>query len=109
MMPPGPDPAQVTAELRRRFPGLQVWHGDHTGTWWAAVLDAHRRDRLIEATDPADLRRRLEAISAHPATRPIRAQTSVAGRAGLPRVARPAAPPTYRRTEQGWFSRLLDR
>lgn len=50
---------QITAAmLRRRFPGASVWHGEHTGSWWAmhpAVA------RLVEAASLGELAFALRA------------------------------------------------
>jgi hypothetical protein len=41
-------------DLRRRFPVASVWHGTHTGSWWA-VLNLSGVWRLVEAETPEDL------------------------------------------------------
>ena len=58
------DPATtlVTREIARRYPGVRAWWGEHTGAWWALARDRYGRDRLVEAADPAELARRLEAL-----------------------------------------------
>ncbi|MFD0850874.1 hypothetical protein ACFQ07_01395 [Actinomadura adrarensis] len=50
------------ADLRRRFPNIHTWHGQHTRTCWAMTRDRYGRDRLIEAPDPFQLGRRLERV-----------------------------------------------
>jgi hypothetical protein len=48
------DPDWVTvSNLMRRFPGVLVWRGAHTGTWWAYV--PIRGGRLVEAISPEEL------------------------------------------------------
>ncbi|GLZ14729.1 hypothetical protein Acsp04_49640 [Actinomadura sp. NBRC 104425] len=68
---------QALAVLRARFPEAQVWRGEHTGKLWGLVQDASGRAHLVEAHDPVELGRCLEAA-----------------RAGWPAVPRPviAAP-----------------
>lgn len=53
------EPERVAAELRRRFPGVRAWFGKSTGNWWALARDRTGRHGLVEATDPAELGRRL--------------------------------------------------
>jgi len=53
------NPDEVTvSNLERRFPGVMVWHGRHTRTWWAYVPISG--GRLVEALDPNEL---AQAIS----------------------------------------------
>jgi hypothetical protein len=80
--------ARAAAELRRRFPGIQSWHGAHTGTWWAMVRDPRGRDRLIEALNPHQLGQRLEMIGAPSQTGAAARQTPQPP----PWTSRPAAP-----------------
>ncbi|MFF5263958.1 hypothetical protein ACFY4C_33950 [Actinomadura viridis] len=61
---------QVIFELRRRFPRVTAWYGEHTGSWWALTLDYLGRFQLVEAADPAELGRRLEDIRQAPPGRP---------------------------------------
>ncbi|WP_395106581.1 hypothetical protein [Actinomadura sp. SCN-SB] len=97
-----PEKARAAAEVEHRIPGTRAWFGEHTGAWWAMTIDRYGTDRLIEAADPVDLLRRLEAIGAHPATRPI--QTGTAARSALtPPHERRGVPPHHRRHERGWF------
>ncbi|TDD86801.1 hypothetical protein [Actinomadura rubrisoli] len=111
-------PDRVIAELGRRFPGTCAWWGEYTGAWWAISRDGTGRHRLIEADDPAELGRRLEALGARhrPAlARPV-TQTGTARRLRQPppaprrAVPFPAAPgwaePAPRR---GWLRRLFRR
>lgn len=53
-------------ELARWLPGVQVWYGCHTGSWWAYLPG--RPGRLVEAPDPQHLARKLatRACSRHP-------------------------------------------
>ena len=44
-------------ELARRLPGVRVWYGCHTGSWWAYLPG--RPGRLIEDRDPRQLARKL--------------------------------------------------
>jgi hypothetical protein len=100
------DVDSVVAELRRRFPAACAWRGEHTGAWWALARDPWGRDRLIEAPDPAELARHLEAIGARTVPRLPRTapRTGAAARtAPSPsRVPRTAAPP-----RRGWLRRLF--
>ncbi|XVQ11248.1 hypothetical protein ACQP1W_01365 [Spirillospora sp. CA-255316] len=99
----------IVAELRRRFPAACAWRGEHTGAWWALTRDVYGRDRLIEASDPAELSRYLEAIGARMLPRASRTalQTGAAARtAPSPSRVPPTAAPT-RRTRRGWLRRLL--
>jgi hypothetical protein len=54
-----PTPAQARAATARglqgQFPGVRVWYGEATGSWWALVP---MRDgpRLIEAPTPQEIR-----------------------------------------------------
>lgn len=41
--------------LEQEFPGVVVWHGTATGSWWALVHTG-RIYRLVEALDPRELR-----------------------------------------------------
>ncbi|HEY0695536.1 MAG TPA: VOC family protein [Kribbella sp.] len=56
------DPAGV---LARRFPGLWIWHGAHTGSWWALVPPPAGW-RLVEAIDPEELTRAIIQASSWP-------------------------------------------
>ncbi|MGI8332834.1 hypothetical protein ACRYCC_23030 [Actinomadura scrupuli] len=60
MLPDAPStrPRRLDAEgpaelLEGRFPGVRVWYGRHTGTWWAYIpVDG---GRLVEADRPQRL------------------------------------------------------
>ncbi|MFC5747374.1 hypothetical protein [Actinomadura rugatobispora] len=101
----------VVTELRRRFPGACAWRGTYTGAWWALARDPWGRDRLIEAPDPAELARHLEAIGARTVPRFSRTppKTGAAARSTPSRMPRPAAPihAAPRRTRRGWLRRRL--
>jgi hypothetical protein len=56
------DPAGV---LARRFPGLWIWRGAHTGSWWALVPPPAGW-RLVEAIDPEELTRAIIHASSWP-------------------------------------------
>ncbi|MER6891988.1 hypothetical protein [Streptomyces halstedii] len=90
------DPERVVAELSRRFPGVRAWWGEFTGQWWALCRDRSGRDWLIEAPNPVELGRRLEAILGRMVPRFTRAalQTGAAARPTPPlsRVSRAAVP-----------------
>ncbi|TDC60817.1 hypothetical protein E1200_29875, partial [Actinomadura sp. GC306] len=51
---PGPDIAEALEQLRRTFPGLCIWHGQRTGSYWALLPN-----RLVEAKTSIDLARQL--------------------------------------------------
>lgn len=55
-------------ELARWFPGVHVWYGTHTGSWWAYVPG--QPNRLVEAPDPHRLARKLAMTAAAPVTAP---------------------------------------
>jgi hypothetical protein len=61
-----PDLEVTLAQLSRRFPGACIWFGNFTGHYWAFIRDRFGRDRLIEATSPADLSLRLGALLTRP-------------------------------------------
>ncbi|GLW65926.1 hypothetical protein Arub01_41700 [Actinomadura rubrobrunea] len=46
--------------LRARFPWAMAWHGEYTGSLWAAWRDRFGRVHMVEAADPAELGQRLE-------------------------------------------------
>ncbi|GAA4899492.1 hypothetical protein HNR25_002155 [Streptomonospora salina] len=76
--------------LHRIFPGATVWHGTHTGSWWA-MLPNH--PHLLEAATPEELEQLLAALLlGHPRPaprRPVRAPAP----ASAPTPA-PASAPT---------------
>ncbi|WP_242901537.1 hypothetical protein [Actinomadura terrae] len=57
-----PTPAALRAAtargLQEQFPGVRVWYGEATGSWWALVP---RRDgpRLLEAASAQELREEI--------------------------------------------------
>lgn len=59
--PLGPPPPEVRAaaiaRLSHHFPGVPIWFGDHTHTWWALVPEGRlgRLGRLVEALSPQEL------------------------------------------------------
>jgi hypothetical protein len=55
-------PRLVTvADVRRHHPGVPVWFGQATGTWWAMV-----GGRFVEAVDLAELDRAIRCAGAWP-------------------------------------------
>ena len=44
----------AAAILRRRFPGLVLWFGPQTASWWA-LISPPAGWRLVEAADPEQL------------------------------------------------------
>ena len=54
------------ADLVRSFPGLLVWYGVFTRSWWAYVPG--RPSRLVEAADLPGLARALARAAAPPVT-----------------------------------------
>jgi hypothetical protein len=57
-----PDPVGV---LTRRFPGLMIWYGERTGSWWALVPPPAGW-RLVEASNPDELTRAVVQASSWP-------------------------------------------
>lgn len=55
----------VATGLEARFPGVAVWHGNHTRSWWAFV-PCGERSRLIEAISPDELRRAIAGADGWP-------------------------------------------
>jgi hypothetical protein len=55
-------------ELARHYPGVMVWYGIYTKSWWAYV--PHDRGFLIEANDPRHLARKLATMTAMGPDRP---------------------------------------
>lgn len=49
-------PETAVAALRARYPGVQIWYGNHTGRYWAILAG-----QLIEASSADELGRMLEA------------------------------------------------
>jgi hypothetical protein len=83
------------ADLSRRFPGVVVWFGFATRHWWAMVATAADRWCLVEANDPYDLARSIEA--ARPVvSNPERWRAASAGRPGAHRRPGRARPPRAR-------------
>jgi hypothetical protein len=62
LWPAGTDARRIADEVGRQFPGVRAWWGVYTGAWWALARDRYGRYRLVEAADPAGLRRRLEEL-----------------------------------------------
>lgn len=54
-----PTPAAMRAAtargLQEQFPGVRVWYGEATGSWWAMV-PLRDGPRLLEAASPQQLR-----------------------------------------------------
>ncbi|GAA2575123.1 hypothetical protein SMC26_30975 [Actinomadura fulvescens] len=53
--PPAELRAALTRGLQEQFPGVRVWYGDATGSWWALVPTV-AGPRLVEAATPQQLR-----------------------------------------------------
>ncbi|GAA4060192.1 hypothetical protein GCM10022214_11090 [Actinomadura miaoliensis] len=73
------DVDQVLAELRRRFPGVEIWHGAFTGSLWGLVYDRSGDAHLIEADTPVELGQRLYDAGARSPLEP----TGVPGAGGM--------------------------
>ena len=64
--PAGPGAVSAAvAELGRRFPGVPIWFGTHTGRWWA-YLPVGERGRLVEAIEPRELAVAITAAGGWP-------------------------------------------
>ncbi|GLZ12553.1 hypothetical protein Acsp04_27880 [Actinomadura sp. NBRC 104425] len=57
-MAPSDADGWLLAGIRRDFPEIPAWYGKATGSWWAMV-PIGARWRLVEAVDPAELRRAI--------------------------------------------------
>ena len=83
------DPEIVLAEVRRLHPGVTVWAGEYTGSYWA-LLD----DELHEFRDPHAL---ISCVRAHVSPPPRPATGTAPGprmlRDHQPRHARPVREP----------------
>ncbi|WP_067461668.1 hypothetical protein [Actinomadura macra] len=57
-----PTPAALRAATARgmqeQFPGVRVWYGESTGSWWALV-PLREGPRLLEAPSPQELREEI--------------------------------------------------
>ncbi|RFS85690.1 hypothetical protein D0T12_11865 [Actinomadura spongiicola] len=60
-----PTPAALRAAtargLQEQFPGVRVWFGEATGSWWAMV-PMRTGPRLVEAPTPQELREELMSL-----------------------------------------------
>ncbi|OLT13239.1 hypothetical protein BJF79_20990 [Actinomadura sp. CNU-125] len=112
------DPGRVAAEVARRFPGTSAWLGGSTGRWWALARDRTGADRLVEASTPGELVRRLDGLGVRPAVpmpapRYTRVRPAAVPDATVPdlaRVVQPTAAPVrplrerHRRApRRGWL------
>jgi len=52
---------QPAASLAAQFPGWKIWHGKHTGSWWAVPPAGHPHGDLVNATDLDGLARKIQA------------------------------------------------
>ena len=52
---------QPAASLAAQFPGWNIWHGKHTGSWWAVPPAGHPHGDLVNATDLDGLARKIQA------------------------------------------------
>jgi serine/threonine-protein kinase RsbW len=101
----GRDPAVLreAAALRRTYPGIPIWFGAQTRTWWAALPEVADTDGLISAESPADLNQMLAARyppsrrAAQPGDALRFTAAPVPGQAGPPSARRPGGPPPYGR------------
>ncbi|MGI5168253.1 hypothetical protein ACQEU3_28280 [Spirillospora sp. CA-253888] len=60
--PPPPAVRAATARgLQEQFPGVRVWYGEATGSWWALV-PLRAGPRLVEAPTPQTLRDSIMAV-----------------------------------------------
>ncbi|MEV5747302.1 hypothetical protein AB0L00_05740 [Actinoallomurus sp. NPDC052308] len=57
--------ASALGVLRRRFPGMVIWYGPYTGSWWALVPPPMGW-RLVEALDPEELTRAILTATTWP-------------------------------------------
>ncbi|MFC5750403.1 hypothetical protein [Actinomadura rugatobispora] len=108
------DPDRIVAELRRRFPGARAWYGEYTGAWWAITRDRSGRDRLVEASDPAELGRRLEEICGRMAPRlsraaPLRPEPSPSRAPRSAAYSRQARRRGAAASRGGWWRRVFRR
>ncbi|GAB3960905.1 hypothetical protein GCM10029978_011650 [Actinoallomurus acanthiterrae] len=65
-----PDPTTV-AILTYRFPGVSLWFGETTGSWWALVR-VSRGWRLVEAADVEELTRAIIQAESWPRPSAVR-------------------------------------
>lgn len=60
-----PTPAAMRAAtargLQEQFPGVRVWYGEATGSWWAMV-PLRDGPRLLEAPSPQQLREEIMSL-----------------------------------------------
>ncbi|RAY11497.1 hypothetical protein DPM19_29780 [Actinomadura craniellae] len=102
------DPESALADLRHRFPGVCAWFGEFTGRWWAVT-----RRELVEAADPVELARRLEAVL--PARNPVPPRGVMVGPSGqwttatVPCPNPPRAPVALRPARRWRHARTDDR
>jgi hypothetical protein len=47
--------AEMARGLQEQFPGVRVWYGEATGSWWA-IVPLRSGPRLVEAPTPQQLR-----------------------------------------------------
>ena len=52
---------QPAASLAAQLPGWKIWHGKHTGSWWAVPPAGHPHGDLVNATDLDALARKIQA------------------------------------------------
>ncbi|MBW8483690.1 hypothetical protein [Actinomadura parmotrematis] len=63
--PPSPSVQAATARgLQELFPGVRVWYGRATGSWWALV-PLGQGPRLLEAPTPQRLREAIMSARTH--------------------------------------------
>ena len=55
--------AATARVMQEQFPGVRVWYGEATGSWWAMV-PLRRRPRLVEAPSPQQLRDEIQNLRA---------------------------------------------
>jgi hypothetical protein len=108
---------RVLAELQTRFPGARCWHGKYTGSLWGFFRDRAGRDHLVEASNPVELGRRLEAARGRGDSRPAQWPTARSVRpttvpGAAPPVPAPVPPPVLpvcgrHGARQPWWRRLI--
>ena len=82
---------RTLADLRRRFPGVCLWRGEHTGRFWALVRHAGH-DRLVEAASPDALAWCLADLHPQPVVPPYTRRSPHTG------MAERAKPSTFQGT-----------
>ncbi|WP_067801689.1 hypothetical protein [Actinomadura formosensis] len=58
---PAAQRAATARGLQQQFPGVRVWYGEATGSWWAMV-PLREGPRLLEAPSPQQLREEIMSL-----------------------------------------------